>query len=143
MDAEDLDAAIRQSHAALQAIIKGDPNGFKAFLSRAEDVTLGNPFGPFVKGWARVEPTVEAAARNYRDGEVSGVDLIARYESGGLACIVEVESGHAKIGGGAEFSRFSLRVTSVYRLEHDVWRLVHRHADPITAPRPATSVISA
>jgi ketosteroid isomerase-like protein len=36
----------------------------------------------------------------------------------------------------------ALRVTSVFRLEHDVWKLVHRHADPITTPRPAASVIN-
>jgi ketosteroid isomerase-like protein len=32
-------------------------------------------------------------------------------------------------------------VTSIFRKEDGVWRLVHRHADPITSPRPAESVI--
>jgi ketosteroid isomerase-like protein len=36
----------------------------------------------------------------------------------------------------------AVRVTSVYRLESGGWKLVHRHADPITTPRPAESVIS-
>jgi ketosteroid isomerase-like protein len=35
----------------------------------------------------------------------------------------------------------SVRVTSIFRKEDGVWRLVHRHADPITSPRPAESVI--
>jgi len=34
----------------------------------------------------------------------------------------------------------ALRVTSLYRHEPDGWRLVHRHADPITEVRPAESV---
>ncbi|HEY6315046.1 MAG TPA: hypothetical protein VIY52_30175 [Streptosporangiaceae bacterium] len=34
-----------------------------------------------------------------------------------------------------------LRVTSVYREEDGIWRLVHRHADPITTPQAAESVI--
>jgi ketosteroid isomerase-like protein len=36
----------------------------------------------------------------------------------------------------------AVRVTSVFRLEVGSWKLVHRHADPITTPRPAESVIS-
>jgi hypothetical protein len=32
-------------------------------------------------------------------------------------------------------------VTSVLRPEAGAWKVVHRHADPITTPRPARSVI--
>jgi ketosteroid isomerase-like protein len=35
----------------------------------------------------------------------------------------------------------SVRVTSVFRRENGDWKLLHRHADPITAPRAAMSVI--
>jgi ketosteroid isomerase-like protein len=33
-------------------------------------------------------------------------------------------------------------VTSIFRREDGTWKLVHRHADPITAPQSAESVIS-
>ena len=33
-----------------------------------------------------------------------------------------------------------MRVTSVYERLKGQWRLVHRHSDPITTPRPADSV---
>lgn len=141
MASNDLDSAIEQSHAALDAILKGDPSGYKALYSDREDVTLGNPFGPYARGRKKVEETLAGAATHYRDGEVTGVELIAKYVSDDLACVVEVERGRAKVGGGAQPLPVAVRVTSVFRLERGAWKLVHRHADPITTPRPAASVI--
>ena len=142
MASNDIDRAIEQSHAALGAIWKGDPSLYYALLSSADDVTLGNPFGPYARGRRKVEDTIAAAALHFRDGEVTGVELIAKYVSDDLACIVEVERGRVKVGGGESLVPVALRVTSLFRLEHASWKLVHRHADPITTPRPAASVIS-
>ena len=142
METNDLDSAIEQSHAALGAILNGDPSVYQALYSDAVDVTLGNPFGPYARGRQKVETTLAGAASHYRDGEVTGVELIANYASDDLARIVEVERGRAKVGGGEELVQVALRVTSVFRLEQGAWKLVHRHADPITTPRPAASVVS-
>jgi Domain of unknown function (DUF4440) len=141
MATEDLDRAIERSHAAVAAIFRGDPRPAKALFSDEDDVTLGNPFGPYAHGRRKVEETLTGAASNYRDGDVTGVELIAKYVSNGLACVVEVERGRAKVGGSDQTATLSFRVTSVFRLEHDIWKLVHRHADPITTARPAASVI--
>lgn len=142
MPATDLASAIERSHAALGAILKGDPSIYQALYSPADDVTLGNPFGPYVRGREKVEQTLAGAASHYRDGEVVEVELMAKYVSDTLACVVELERGRAKVGGGEDVVPVAVRVTSVFRLESGSWKLVHRHADPITSPRPATSVIS-
>jgi len=128
--------------AALGAILKGDPSLYQALYSLAEDVTLGKPFGPYVRGRQKVEATLAGAASHYRDGEATDVELIAKYVSDNLACVVEVERGRSKAGGAEEVVPVALRVTSVFRLESGSWKLVHRHADPITTPRAAASVIS-
>src|SRR2546428_10484468 len=43
MPPSDLASAIEQSHAALGAILKGDPSVYQALYSPADDVTLGEP----------------------------------------------------------------------------------------------------
>jgi ketosteroid isomerase-like protein len=142
MSAKRLKDAIEESHAALDAILKGDKSRYQSLFSEREDVTLGNPFGPFASGRRNVEATLAGAASHYRGGGMTGADLVATYASNDLAVVVENERGRAKVGGGEELLPVAVRVTSVFRLEGDAWKLVHRHADPITTPRPAASVIS-
>jgi ketosteroid isomerase-like protein len=142
MSTANLEDAIEQSHAALGAILKGDPSLYQALYSSGDDITLGNPFGPYAGGQQQVKETLARAAAHYRDGEVIEVERIANYVANDLACIVEVERGRAKVGGSTEIVSIAVRVTSVFRLEQSRWKLVHRHADPITTPRSASSVIS-
>jgi ketosteroid isomerase-like protein len=141
MASSDLDSAIEQSHFALSEIVKGNPEPYQALLSHREDVTLGNPFGPFVQGWQRCAETAAGAASRYREGEIVGFDPIAKHVTDDLACVVEVERFRAKVGGSNDPATVALRVTSIYRPEDGSWRLVHRHADPITTPQAPESVI--
>jgi ketosteroid isomerase-like protein len=140
-DTASLAAAVEQSHRALRAILNGDPTLYEALFADRDDITLGNPFGPYARGRAAVSKTLAGAAAKYRDGEVVGVDSVATYANGSIACVVEVEHDRAKVGGGNDLAEFHVRVTSVYEHLKGQWRLVHRHADPITTPRPAESVL--
>jgi ketosteroid isomerase-like protein len=138
---DDLDEVIEQSHLTLGEIVKGNPESLKMVYSHREDVTLANPFGPPVRGWEQAAATMERAASNYRDGEIVGFENVAKYVTPEFAYIVEVERYKAKVGGGEELAPIALRVTSIFRPEEGTWKVVHRHADPITTARPAESVI--
>jgi ketosteroid isomerase-like protein len=138
---DDLEEVIEQSHLTLGEIVKGNPEPLKMVYSHQEDVTLANPFGPPVRGWEQAAASIERAASNYRDGEIVGFENVAKYVTPELAYIVEVERYKAKVGGGEELALISLRVTSIFRREDGVWKIVHRHADPITTAQPAKSVI--
>jgi ketosteroid isomerase-like protein len=135
MGAKTLDDAIALNRAALDAMVKGDSTGYVALLSDRDDVTWGNPFGPFARGRERVEATLASAATRMRGGRASNVERIATYRAEGLAVVVEVEHAETMTDGADALSPAALRVTSVFRLEGDAWKLVHRHADPITTPR--------
>jgi ketosteroid isomerase-like protein len=55
--------------------------------------------------------------------------------------MLEIERFETKVAGADEITPVALRVTSVLRRENGSWKLLHRHADPITAPRAGESVI--
>jgi ketosteroid isomerase-like protein len=138
---KDFAAAVDESHAALGEFVKGDPDPLKALFSQADDVSLGNPFGPFRKGWKECAETMERAATLYRDGRAIGFDGVSQHLTADLACIAEVERYEAKVGGRDEVSPVALRVTTIFRLEDGTWKIVHRHADPIVTAQAPESVI--
>jgi ketosteroid isomerase-like protein len=140
---EQHDLPLAEYHRAGREITNGNPGLYKALYSRRDDVTVANPFGPPVRGWSEVCATLDRAARNYRDGEVVGFDNLSTIITPDLAYTVEIESYRARVGGSEELVPVSLRVTTTFRREDGVWKVVHRHADPITSKRPPASVIQA
>ena len=140
-DAQDL--PLEEYREAGHRITNGDPDGYKALYSRRGDVTLANPFGPPALGWDEVSKTLDGAAAKYRDGEVAGFDNVSTVVGSDLAYTVEIERYRARIGDGEDLVPVSVRVTTVFRREGGEWRVVHRHGDPITTPRPAESVTRA
>jgi ketosteroid isomerase-like protein len=138
---DSFDDILKQYHAALDEFVRGDPRPLTDLFSTRSDVTLGNPFGPFARGFEQAKETMARAAANYRDGEATGFDAIAQSVASDLAYTVEVENFRTKVAGGEELVQIVLRVTTIYRLEDGVWRVVHRHADPITTARPVESAI--
>ena len=135
------EAVIEQNHHATDEFTRGNNRPLEDLYSRRDDVSLGNPFGPFVRGFHEVARTMERAATFYRDGHALGFDMIVTSVTADMAFTVETERFEAKIGGRDTLTPFSLRCTSIFRREDGVWKLIHRHADPITSPRPADSVI--
>ena len=140
--ADDFDEVLEQYHLALDEIVKGSPDGYKRVYSHQDDVTLANPFGPPARGWDEVAKTLERAASQFRDGEATGFENVAKYITPDLAYTVEIERSKTKVGGSEDITPITLRVTMIFRPEEDgEWKIVHRHADPITTPQPAESVV--
>jgi ketosteroid isomerase-like protein len=138
---DDVDELIEQWQLAGYEFVKGNPEPVKKLYSHREDVSLANPFGPPARGWEQVAAATERGASQYREGEVTGFETVAKYVTPELAYIVWVERTKAKIGGSEDIAPFDLRVTMIFRPEDGEWKVVHRHADPITTPQPAKSVL--
>jgi ketosteroid isomerase-like protein len=142
MTAEDnVDELIKQFDVAVGGFLKGNPEPVEKVYSHRQAVTLANPLGPAVRGWEQVAATIEHAASQVRDGALVDVENVVKYVTPELAYIVRMERSEAKVGGQEAVTPISLRVTMIMRPEDGVWKIVHRHADPITTARPAESVI--
>ncbi len=138
---DDVDNLIERYHLGSDEFLKGNPEPLEELWSRREDVTLANPFGPPVRGWDEVAKASDLAASQVRDGETVGFEIVEKYVTPELAYVVQIERVKAKIGGSQDITPFDLRVTMIFRPEDGEWKVVHRHADPITTAQPAESVI--
>src|ERR1700739_1539629 len=139
--AQNFDHAIEASHRALDEISRGNPEAFFDLYSRSDEATLSNPYGPPVRGWSQIEQAARRAAANYRDGRALEFENFAKHVTPELAYILEIERFEAKVAGSDEVGPVALRVTSIFRLEDGAWKLLHRHADPITTAQSAASVL--
>lgn len=139
--AQEHDLPLDEYHRAGIAITNGNPGVYKSLYSRAEDVTLANPFGPPARGRRDVSATLDGAAEKYRDGEAVEFENVSTVMGADLAYTVEIERYRAPVGGANQPTPVSVRVTTVFRREDGLWKVVHRHGDPITTPRPAESAL--
>ena len=139
---DDLDQVLEQWYPASDEFLKGNPEPVKKMWTHREDVTLANPYGPPVRGWDKVEEVIDYAASQAREGRLVSVEIVAKHVTPELAYVVGIEHPEAKLGAREDITPFALRVTMIFRPEEDgEWKIVHRHADPITTPQPAESVI--
>lgn len=134
------DAFLEDYQQALNEFSKGDPEPAKKLTSRSEDVSIANPYGPPVRGREQVTQTMERAAALRRDGMMT-FEIVAKYATAELAYVVEIERVRARVGGREDVTPYALRATVIFRPEDGEWKVIHRHADPITTPQSAESVL--
>ena len=138
---DDVDELIERYQLALDEFMKGNPKPVQVLFCHREDASLANPYGPPVRGWDGIAKTTEHAAALRRDGRATGFEIVAKYVTAELAYVVQIEHLESKVGEREEITPYALRATMIFRPEDGTWKVVHRHADPITAPQPAESVI--
>ena len=90
---------IEQYHQVLDEFSRGNPDPVKNLYSSRDDVAIANPFFPLTRGREQVVQRLERSVQYFRDGQV-GFENVAKWVSGELACIVELEEWKTKVGGG-------------------------------------------
>jgi len=104
-------------------------------------VTIATAIDPPARGWDEVALRMERSASGFREGEIDSFESVSRVVTPELAYVVWVEHHRGKIGEREEMVDFPLRVTIIFRLEEESWKIVHRHTDTVISPRPHESMI--
>ena len=89
-------------------------------------------------GWAETKSAFEWLAKRFSDCKSCQIEVITAGASGDLAYLVAIEHTNVSVAG-APAAPYSLRVTQVFRREAGVWKIVHRHADEVTAATATTT----
>jgi ketosteroid isomerase-like protein len=134
MSQQDFDEAVKQYNMAMSDFFKGNPEPINNLYSICDEISLAQLSGPFVLGRNQVTDTASRNAMKYREGAGTTFETLAKYVTPEFAYIVQVERTNAKIGGSNEVSSLALRVTSIFRREDGVWKLLHRHVDSNVFP---------
>jgi ketosteroid isomerase-like protein len=139
---EDLDGVIERCQQAMREFGKGNPEPMQRMYSHREDVSSAIAINPPARGWDEVALAMERSVSKLREGEIDDFETVTKVVTPELAYVVWVEQHHrGKIGERDEIVYWPLRVTMIFRLEDDTWKIVHRHSDTVTTPRPHESMI--
>lgn len=125
----------RQLGQAQAAFVRADPEPIKALWSHANDVSIFGGYGGHELGWSQVGPRLTWASKTNSNGSHDDDEILTRIIGTDLALVVQVEHITNRKPGGTS-SMQHLRVTHVARCEGAMWRVVHRHADPLVTTKP-------
>jgi ketosteroid isomerase-like protein len=139
-DDSSLRSFLTQFEEGISRFINGDPTIWKQNASQRDDVTIMGAWGGYEKGWSEAGPRYDWAAARFREsGAKVKVEYLASDLSGDLAYTVAIERSEVRLADQDKPATMALRVTHLFRKENGTWKLVHRHADPITEKTvPAT-----
>ncbi len=133
-----LQVFLPQFEEGINRFINGDPTLWKQQASQQDDVSIMGGWGAYEKGWKEVEQRYNWAASRFREsGAKVAVEYLSCNVSGDLAYTVSIERSQVLLVGQDKQAPHALRVTHLFRKEEGMWKLVHRHADPLmdkTAP---------
>ncbi|KPF67519.1 hypothetical protein IP69_12390 [Bosea sp. AAP35] len=120
--------ALARLRAALASVANGDVGPIKALYSHADDATSMYGWGGYEKGWDAISKRWDWAGQQFKGGTVSheNVTTIIGAE---LAYTTDIESFDVRLPGMDQPTRWTNRVTHVFRFEDGSWRLLHRHAN--------------
>jgi ketosteroid isomerase-like protein len=139
-----LEPFLEQYYLACNEFIRGNAEPMKVLYTHQSDVTLFYPWGgPALNGTEDLEEGMERSAASYQDGQITQVERITQYVTQDLAFLVEVWRFQVRVGGRHQPEPGGLRVTQILRPEDGVWRILHRHADPMVSDQLASPQVGA
>jgi ketosteroid isomerase-like protein len=118
---------------AAQSYVSGEPEPLGGVVTRDHPATFFGPRGGHRTGAERVWSTYESDASAFSPGGETTFEILDMAAGDDVAYWVGFQRARVRFAG-ADPVAMDLRVTEVFRREDGEWKLVHRHADPLTTP---------
>lgn len=104
-----------------------------SILSHRDDVTLANPLGPPIVGWANIRRESWAVSVSNNGEATTDFEELTRVVTSDLGFTLGYERVKIRQPGRDELTSINLRLVSIYRREEGGWKRVLRHADRLPA----------
>ena len=124
----DFDDALAKLRAALADVANGDVAAIKALYAQTGEATSFYGWGGYEKGWRAVSARWDWAGRQFKGGTASH-ETLTKVVTPELAYTTGIETFEVRMDGVDGPTRWSNRVTHIFRLLDGEWRLIHRHAN--------------
>ena len=124
-----LEKFVKRCLDGLSHQVQGNSAPFLEVWSHAEDVAILGALGSYAQGWDNVRTHLLGASRSLDWTDLS-VERLLTTASGGLAVTVVLEHMTRNVEG--QPGSRTLRTSQAYRRENGKWRLILRHANPVT-----------
>lgn len=124
------DHVMAQREKIAAAYSSGDASLLDAIVTRDGKATFFPPTGGSVSGAAKVTARYDNDAKAFSPG--SDTKLKVLQASQDVAFWTGFQDFDGKIGGHA--TKMKLRITEIFQRDGGEWKLIHRHADPASAP---------
>lgn len=125
----DFQAFLEQRIRASGAFVEGDFAPLEAVSTHTSPATIFGPQGNTVEGAEAVNAVNAEGAKLFKQGSENAFETMHTAVADSLAYWVGVQRSVVRMRGQEEGIPMNLRVTEIYRLEGDGWKLIHRHAD--------------
>ena len=124
---------MKRREEASQAFVNGDAAPLDGVATHTSSATIFGSMGDYVEGADAVNAANESGAKHFVPGGESHFEILQMSAKDGLAYWAGIQRSTVRMQGKTEAVPMDLRVTEVFRLKHQEWKLIHRHADPLAS----------
>lgn len=115
---------------AAKAYVTGNPDPLSAIAARDSNATFFGPGGGYEEGAEHVENVYRRDAKAFGEEGDTDFEILQSNASADIGYWIGFQTADVTLGG--KQAKMKLRITEIFRRENDEWKLVHRHADPLT-----------
>jgi NAD(P)H-dependent FMN reductase/ketosteroid isomerase-like protein len=129
---ESFDSFMRERTQAASAYVNGDSAPLDRIVAHSGPASFFPPNGGVERGAKEVIARYDRDARSFGKGGETQLEILQSASAGDVGFWTGFQSAQVKMGDRSEPVTMKLRITELFRRIDGQWKMVHRHADPLS-----------